>query len=146
MEFEVDKIRSDFPLLSQKVHGHPIVYFDNGATTQKPRQVIETVNRYYQEENASIHRGVHFLSERSTETYEKAREKVRKYINAASTSEVIFTSGTTGSINALAFSFGEKYIWDRVRSDPHRDGTPLQHRSVADGLRTKGCQIEGSPI
>ena len=110
MDFEVDKIRQDFPLLSQKVHGHPIVYFDNGATTQKPRQVIETVRRYYEEENASIHRGVHFLSERSTETYEKAREKVRKYINAASTNEVIFTSGTTGSINALAFSFGEKHL------------------------------------
>ncbi len=110
MDFDVEKIRQDFPLLSQKVHGHPIVYFDNGATTQKPRQVIETVRRYYEEENASIHRGVHFLSERSTETYEKAREKVRKYINAASTNEVIFTSGTTGSINALAFSFGEKHL------------------------------------
>jgi cysteine desulfurase/selenocysteine lyase len=110
MDFNVEKIRQDFPLLSQKVHGHPIVYFDNGATTQKPRQVIETVRRYYEEENASIHRGVHFLSDRSTETYEKAREKVRKYINAASVNEVIFTSGTTGSINALAFSFGEKHL------------------------------------
>ena len=110
MDFDVEKIRQDFPLLSQKVHGHPIVYFDNGATTQKPRQVIETVRRYYEEENASIHRGVHFLSDRSTETYEKAREKVRKYINAASVNEVIFTSGTTGSINALAFSFGEKHL------------------------------------
>lgn len=97
-------------MLSQKVHGQPIVYFDNGATTQKPRQVIETVRRYYEQENASIHRGVHFLSERSTETYEKARERVRKHINASSTGEVIFTSGTTGSINALAFSFGEKYL------------------------------------
>jgi cysteine desulfurase/selenocysteine lyase len=110
MDFEVDKIREDFPLLSRKVHGQPIVYFDNGATTQKPRQVIETVRRYYEQENASIHRGVHFLSERSTETYEKAREKVRRHINAASTSEVIFTSGTTGSVNALAFSFGEKHL------------------------------------
>jgi cysteine desulfurase/selenocysteine lyase len=110
MDFNVDKIREDFPLLAQKVHGYPVAYFDNGATTQKPRQVIETVQRYYEQENASVHRGVHFLSEQSTETYEKSREKVRRYINAASSSEVIFTSGTTGSINALAFSFGEKYL------------------------------------
>lgn len=110
MDFNVDKIREDFPLLAQKVHGYPIVYFDNGATTQKPRQVIETIRKYYEQGNASVHRGVHFLSEQSTEIYEESREKVRRYINAASASEIIFTSGTTGSINALAFSFGEKYL------------------------------------
>ena len=110
MAFEVDKIRQDFPILSQKVYGRPMVYFDNGATTQKPSVVIETVRRYYEEKNASIHRGVHFLSERSTETYENARETVRKFINASSTNEIVFTSGTTGSINALAFSFGERFV------------------------------------
>ncbi len=110
MEFNVDKIRKDFPILSQKVHGHPLAYFDNGATTQKPLQVTETIRRYYEEENASIHRGIHYLSEKSTETYENSRETVRKFLNARSTNEIIFTSGTTGSINTIAFSFGEKYV------------------------------------
>ncbi len=110
MAFDVDRIRKDFPILSQKVYDRPIVYIDNGATTQKPSVVIDTVRRYYEEQNASIHRGVHFLSDRSTETYEKARERVRSFINASSTNEVIFTAGTTASINALAFSFGEKYV------------------------------------
>ncbi|MFC2116140.1 aminotransferase class V-fold PLP-dependent enzyme [Bacteroidota bacterium] len=110
MDFDVEKIRQDFPILSREVYNHPIVYFDNGATTQKPRQVIETVRKYYEEENASIHRGIHYLSEHSTETYEKARETVRRFINAASTNEIIFTSGTTGSINTIAFSFGEKFV------------------------------------
>lgn len=110
MNFDIEKIRQDFPILSRKVYGQPIAYFDNGATTQKPRQVIETVRQYYEQENASIHRGLHYLSEQSTDTYEKARETVRRFINAASSSEVIFTSGATGSINAVAFSFGERYI------------------------------------
>ena len=98
MSLDVEKIRQDFPILSRKVHDRPMVYFDNGATTQKPRVVIDTVRKYYEEQNASIHRGVHFLSDRSTETYEKARETVRKFINASSTNEVIFTAGTTALI------------------------------------------------
>ena len=106
----MEKIRQDFPILSQKVYGKPLAYLDNGATTQKPRQVIETVRRYYEEANASVHRGLHHLSEQSTDTYEKARETVRSYINAASSNEIVFTSGATGSINAVAFSFGERYI------------------------------------
>jgi cysteine desulfurase/selenocysteine lyase len=110
MAFDVEKIRKDFPILSRQVYKHPVAYLDNGATTQKPIQVIETVRRYYQEENASIHRGIHYLSELSTETYEKARETVRSFLNASSVNEIVFTSGTTGSINAIAFSFGEKYI------------------------------------
>ncbi len=110
MAFNVEKIRQDFPILSRKVYDRPFVYLDNAATTQKPAVVIDTVRKYYQEKNASIHRGIHFLSDRSTETYEKARETVRGFINAASTNEVIFTSGTTDSINMLAFSFGERYI------------------------------------
>ena len=80
MTFQVEKIRQDFPILSQKVYDRPIVYFDNGATTQKPSVVIDTVRRYYEEQNASIHRGVHFLSDRSTETYENARERVRQFM------------------------------------------------------------------
>ena len=110
MAFDVEKIRKDFPILSRKVYDQPVAYLDNGATTQKPRQVIDTVRKYYELENASIHRGIHFLSEQSTETYEKSRETVRAFLNAASVNEIIFTSGATGSINAVAYSFGEKYV------------------------------------
>jgi len=110
MPFNITKIRNDFPLLTRKVYDQPIAYLDNGATTQKPRQVIETVRKYYEEENSSIHRGIHYLSEQSTETYENARETVRKFLHASSTNEIIFTSSATGSINAIAFSFGEKYV------------------------------------
>ncbi len=108
--FDPEHIRKDFPILGRKVHDHPLVYFDNGATTQKPRVVLDTIRRSYEEENSSIHRGVHFLSDRATEAYEGAREKVREFIHAGSSSEVIFTSGATGSINAIATSFGEKYL------------------------------------
>jgi cysteine desulfurase / selenocysteine lyase len=106
----IEEIRSDFPILSRKVYGKPLVYFDNGATTQKPQCVLDAVNEVYTGYNANIHRGVHLLSDLSSEAYENAREKVRSFINAGKREEVIFTSGTTGSINALAFSFGEKYI------------------------------------
>ncbi|MCX6301120.1 MAG: cysteine desulfurase [Bacteroidia bacterium] len=106
----ISDIRSDFPLLSRKVYDKPLVYFDNGATTQKPQCVIDAFNEVFTEYNANIHRGVHALSDRASEEYEKAREKVRSFINAGSREEVIFTSGTTGSINTVAFSFGERFI------------------------------------
>jgi cysteine desulfurase/selenocysteine lyase len=109
-EIQITQIRKDFPILSTKVYGKPIVYFDNGATTQKPRVVIDAISEFYRGKNSSVHRGVHFLSEKSTEAYEQARETVRHFINAGSAYEIIFTSGATGSINAIAFSFGEKYI------------------------------------
>src|SRR5688500_6004121 len=80
--FDVHSVRRDFPLLSLRVHGKPLVYFDNGATSQKPQSVIDALNRYYTEENSNIHRGVHFLSERATEAYEGAREKLRRFVNA----------------------------------------------------------------
>ncbi len=108
--FDVKKIREDFPVLQQKVHGKPLVYFDNGATTQKPIQVARAVQEYYTTRNSSIHRGVHFLSSQATDDYEQARETVREFLHANSSDEIIFTSGTTGSLNLLAFSFGEKYI------------------------------------
>lgn len=110
MSFDIAKIRQDFPILSQKIYGNPLVYFDNGATTQKPQVVIDAMNKIFAEQNSSIHRGVHFLSEQMTEMYENARRKVQQFINAEHSQEVIFTSGTTGSINAVAFSFGERYI------------------------------------
>ncbi len=104
------KIRADFPILDAKVHGKSLVYLDNGATTQKPKVVADIVSSYYLEKNSSIHRGVHYLSGVATNEYENAREIVRDYINAEKTSEIIFTSGTTNSLNLLATSFGEKFI------------------------------------
>jgi cysteine desulfurase/selenocysteine lyase len=106
----IEDIRADFPLLGTRVYGKPLVYFDNGATTQKPQPVIDTVNEVFAAYNANIHRGVHALSDRASEEYENAREKVRSFINASAREEIIFTSGTTGSINAVAFSFGERFI------------------------------------
>ena len=108
--FDIQKIREDFPILHTRVHNRPLVYFDNGATTQKPRVVIEKVKQLYELKNSSIHRGVHHLSEMMTEEYEYARRVVKDFINAADTNEIVFTSGATGSINALAFSFGEAYV------------------------------------
>ncbi|MBN1107367.1 MAG: aminotransferase class V-fold PLP-dependent enzyme, partial [Bacteroidales bacterium] len=107
---DISLIRADFPILSTSVYGKPLVYFDNAATTQKPLCVLETIQDVYTEYNANIHRGVHAISDRASEEYEKAREKVRSFLNAAHKEEIIFTSGTTGSINAVAFSFGERYI------------------------------------
>jgi len=106
----IEEIRADFPILSRKVYNKPLVYFDNGATTQKPKSVIDTLNEVYTSYNANIHRGVHYLSDSSSEAYENARENVRSFINAEKKEEVVFTSGTTGSINTIAFSFGERYI------------------------------------
>lgn len=108
--FDVQKIREDFPVLQTLVHGKPLIYLDNGATTQKPRVVIDKVRELYETKNSSIHRGVHHLSEMMTEEYEVARNTVKDFINASSSSEIVFTSGTTGSINLLAFSFGEKFV------------------------------------
>jgi len=110
VSLDINKIRSDFPILSRQVYGKPLIYLDNGATTQKPQKVIDTIAEIQEQENSSIHRGVHYLSEQMTGRYEGAREIVRTFINARSTNEIIFTSGATGSINAVAFSFGEKYV------------------------------------
>jgi cysteine desulfurase/selenocysteine lyase len=106
----IDRIREDFPILSQKVYGRNLVYLDNGATTQKPRVVIDTLSKVLEEYNANIHRGVHRLSDIASEAYENARETVRAFINAASTDEIIFNSGATAAINNVAFSFGERFI------------------------------------
>ena len=106
----IAEIRADFPILNRKVYNKPLVYFDNGATTQKPQCVLDAVDEVYESYNGNIHRGVHFLSDMSSEAYEKAREKVKSFINADKREEIVFTSGTTGSINGIAFSFGERYI------------------------------------
>ena len=108
--FDVDKIRGDFPILSQKVYGKPLVYLDNGATAQKPQVVIDKVNEMYLQKNANIHRAAHFLSGQCTTEYEEARALVRHFINAASDKEIIFTSGATASINLVAASYGESFV------------------------------------
>ncbi|MCK9310922.1 MAG: cysteine desulfurase [Bacteroidales bacterium] len=102
-------LRSEFPILSRKIYGKDLVYLDNGATTQKPRRVVEKIENGYYYSNANIHRGVHYLSQRATEAHEAARERVGRFINADSASEIIFTRGTTESINLVAFSFGEAF-------------------------------------
>ena len=107
---DINKIRKDFPILKRVKNKRPIVYFDNGATTQKPQVVMDTLNDFYSNKNSNIHRAVHFLSQESTNAYETARTTVKEFLNAASETEIIFTSGTTESINLVASSFGEKYI------------------------------------
>lgn len=108
--FDIDKIRADFPILSQTVNGKPLVYLDNAATTQKPSAVINRIVKYYSEENSNIHRGVHKLSQTATDEYEKARKTVKSFLNAASEKEIIFTRGTTESINLVAATFGRENI------------------------------------
>ncbi len=108
--FDVTTLRKDFPILSTKVYGKPLIYLDNAATTQKPNAVLDIQNKYYREQNSNIHRGVHHLSEVATFEYEKARGKVKNFINAATNKEIIFTKGTTDSINLVAQSFGKTFL------------------------------------
>ncbi|MEO6904096.1 MAG: cysteine desulfurase [Bacteroidia bacterium] len=107
---DIEKIRMDFPILSRKVNGKPLIYLDNGATAQKPTKVIDAINTFYTHQNANIHRGVHTLSQELTTAYENARITIQKHINAAFPHELIFTKGTTDSINLVAHSFGKKFI------------------------------------
>lgn len=105
--FSVREIREQFPALRQQVYGKNLIYFDNGATSQKPQVVLDAINKYYSKDNANIHRGVHFMSQRATTEFEEARNIIQKYINARKSEEIIFTKGTTDGINLVAFSFGE---------------------------------------
>ena len=123
--YNVEAIRSDFPILGRQVYNRPLVYLDNGATTQKPRCVVDAMVSEYYNVNANVHRGVHFLSQQATELHEQSRETVRRFINARSTSEIIFTRGTTESINLLAFSFGEAF----VREGDEIVVTEMEHHS-----------------
>ena len=107
---ETDSIRSQFPILDQKVYGKPLVYFDNAATTQKPQSVIDTLCRYYQTLNSNIHRGAHYLAAEATEEYEQTRRAVQQFINARHSHEIVFTRGTTESINLVAASFGQRFL------------------------------------
>ena len=110
MTYDVDAIRADFPILSREVHGKPLVYLDNGASAQKPQAVIDTVNHVYSNEYANVHRGLHFLSNATTEAYENSREIVRKFLNAPSVDEIVFTKGTTEAINLVAYGWAMKHL------------------------------------
>ena len=110
--FDVGKIREDFPILSRKVYGKPLVYLDNAATGQKPRRVIDCERRLYEEFNGNVHRGVHTLSQEATDAHEAARRRVQQFIGAASPSEIVFTRGTTEAINLVASSFGDEFLHD----------------------------------
>jgi cysteine desulfurase/selenocysteine lyase len=103
-------LREDFPILREQAHGHPLIYFDSAATTQKPRPVIDALRHYYEHENANVHRGLHELSSRATEAYERSRQRVASYLNAASADEIVFTRGTTESINLVAHAWGGKFL------------------------------------
>ena len=108
--YDINKVREDFPILSREVYGKPLVYLDNGATTQKPLCVLDAMRNEYLNVNANVHRGVHYLSQQATDLHEAARETVRKFINAPKTEEVIFTRGTTESLNLVVSSFGDRYL------------------------------------
>src|SRR5258707_11913305 len=103
-------LRADFPILDQKVHGHPLIYFDNAATSQKPRSVMDALVRYYERDNANVHRGIHELSNRATAAFEAARTRVAEFINARSADEIVFTRGTTEGINLVAAAWGNKNL------------------------------------
>ena len=144
--FDVQKVRRDFPILTQKIHGKPLVYLDNAATTQKPQAVIDAMVRSYAEDNANIHRGVHLLSERATRAYEDAREKVQKFLNAADLREIIFVRGTTEAINMVAQTFGRANIGEGdevliTEMEHHSDIVPWQLI-----CEEKGAQLKVIPI
>src|SRR5438067_130950 len=107
---DVRKLRRDFPILAQKIHGKPLVYLDNAATTQKPRRVLDVLEHYYTHDNANVHRAVHLLSERATRAYEEARVKVQHFVHAAESHEIIFTRGTTEAINLVAQTYGRQHV------------------------------------
>ena len=123
--FDVNKIREDFPILSRKIYGRPLVYLDNAATAQKPRRVIDCESRLYETLNANVHRGVHFLSEQATELYEQARERIRSFIGASSREEIVFTSGATAAVNTVAYSYGEQAF----RSGDNMVISEMEHHS-----------------
>ena len=137
--YDIQQIRADFPILGRTVYGKPLVYLDNGATTQKPRPVVEAITNEYYNTNANVHRGVHFLSQQATELHEASRETVRRFINARSTSEIVFTRGTTESINLLAATFcqsqmqaGDEVIISTM--EHHSNIVPWQLQAAQRGI------------
>ena len=138
--FDIDKVRTDFPILSREVHGKPLVYLDNAATTQKPLCVLDAMREEYLNANANVHRGVHYLSQRATELHEQAREKIRTFLHARSTAEIVFTRGTTEGLNLIASSFceammkaGDEVIVSAV--EHHSNIVPWQLQATRRGIR-----------
>jgi len=136
--FNVKEIREQFPALRQKIYGKNLVYFDNGATSQKPQLVLDAINLFYSKENANIHRGVHFMSQKATTEYEASRIRIQKYLNAKKSEEIIFTKGATDSINLVAFSYGELLQeGDEIlisAMEHHSNIVPWQMLSIRKGL------------
>lgn len=142
MPYDINRIRQDFPILQREVYGRPLVYLDNAATTQKPRCVVDAIAEEYYSMNANVHRGVHFLSQKATELHEASRERVRQFINARSTAEIVFTRGTTESLNLVASSFGEAFLkaGDEVVltvMEHHSDIVPWQFLCERKGIRLR---------
>ena len=140
--YDIQKVREDFPILDREVYGKPLIYLDNGATTQKPRQVVEAITDEYYSVNANVHRGVHFLSQQATELHEASRETVRRFINARSSNEIVFTRGTTESINLLASSFADSQMkeGDEVIvsvMEHHSNIVPWQLQAARKGIVLK---------
>ncbi len=140
-------MKSEFPILQQDINGHPLVYLDNGATTQKPRSVIEAVKRYYEWDNANVHRGVHTLGSRATDAYEGAREKVARFLNAASSRQIIFTRGTTTALNLVASGYARQTLreGDEIVITPmehHSNLIPWQQAAKATGATLKYIPLQ----
>ena len=138
--FDIDKVRADFPILAREVHGKPLVYLDNAATTQKPLCVLDAMREEYLNANANVHRGVHYLSQRATELHEQARERIRAFLNARSAAEIVFTRGTTEGLNLIASSFcdammqeGDEIIVSAV--EHHSNIVPWQMQATRKGIR-----------
>jgi cysteine desulfurase/selenocysteine lyase len=147
MSLDINKIREDFPILHQQIYKRPLVYFDNAASTQKPRQVIDAIRTYYEKDNCNIHRGVHYLSVKATEAYEETRKEIREFINARNTHEIIFTKGATESLNLVAGSFGKKYIHegDEVITtimEHHSNFVPWQQMCMERGAKLRAAGID----
>jgi cysteine desulfurase/selenocysteine lyase len=139
---DIEQIRKDFPILDRQVYGKPLVYLDNGATTQKPRVVVDSIVDEYYSVNANVHRGVHYLSQQATELHEASRETVRRFINARSTNEIVFTRGTTESINLMAASFGEEFMGEGDEviisvMEHHSNIVPWQLLAARKGIEIK---------
>src|SRR5437660_2070286 len=135
-------LREDFPILRERAHGHPLIYFDSAATSQKPRAVIDALRNFYEHENANVHRGLHTLSSRATEAYEKARHRVAEYIRAARADEIVFTRGTTESINLVAQAWGGKFIREGdvillTEMEHHSNLVPWQLLAERTGARLR---------
>ncbi len=144
--FHVEELRKDFPTLSGEIHGKPLVYLDNAATTLKPLSVIKALQKYYFEECSNVHRGVHTLSEKATAAYEGARAKIRRFINARKDHEIIFTRGTTESINIVAQSYGRRFLkaGDEIlitHMEHHSNIVPWQML-----CEERGCVLKIAPI